>query len=163
MLSLLGLYNYDKGLFDNLKLPESVDKQTFISNLLAEAAEFEVLYPDADFMKKLIGEWSNKQYGVWQKLEETLSYDYNPISNFDRNEEWEESGDALGKVAGYNSQEMVNSSGTNTSGKRKGRVWGNIGVTTTQQMIDEQRRIVQFNLTDHIIGDFKNRFCILIY
>lgn len=163
MLSLLGLYNYDKGLFDNLKLPESVDKRTFINNLLSETAEFEILYPDVDFMKKLIGEWSNKQYGVWKKLEETLLYEYDPISNFDRNEEWEESGDALGKVAGYNSQEMVNSSGTNTNGKRKGHVWGNIGVTTTQQMIDEQRRVVQFNLTDHIISDFKNRFCILIY
>lgn len=40
---------------------------------------------------------------------------------------------------------------------------GNIGVTTTQQMIKEQREIVLFNLYDHIIRDFKQQFCIMVY
>ena len=163
MLSLLGLYNYDSGLFDNMKLPGSLDRYIFINNLLAETAEFEILYPDADFMKNIIEAWSEKQVPVWNKLEETLFYEYDPISNYDRNEQWEDTSNNTGKVAAYNSEEMVNSSGLDANGKRSGRAWGNIGVTTTQQMIEEQRRVVQFNLTNYIIDEFKKRFCILIY
>lgn len=40
---------------------------------------------------------------------------------------------------------------------------GNIGVTTTQDMIAAERKIVQFNVIDKITTDIKNRFCILIY
>ena len=40
---------------------------------------------------------------------------------------------------------------------------GNIGVTTTQTLIKEQRDIDLFNLYDIIIEDFKMRFCILVY
>ena len=40
---------------------------------------------------------------------------------------------------------------------------GNIGITSTQSLIKEQRDIVQFNIMDHIINDFKNRFCLLVY
>lgn len=40
---------------------------------------------------------------------------------------------------------------------------GNIGVTSTQSLIKEQREIVQFNIMDYIINDFKNRFCLLVY
>lgn len=41
--------------------------------------------------------------------------------------------------------------------------YGNIGVTTTQDMIKQQREVVQFNLTDYIVEDFKRHFCIMIY
>ena len=40
---------------------------------------------------------------------------------------------------------------------------GNIGVTSTQSLIKEQRDVVQFNIIDYIINDFKNRFCLLVY
>ena len=40
---------------------------------------------------------------------------------------------------------------------------GNIGVTSTQSLIKEQREVVQFNIMDYIINDFKNRFCLLVY
>lgn len=43
------------------------------------------------------------------------------------------------------------------------RAYGNIGVTTTQQMIDEQRRVVQFNVVRHIVDDFKKQYCLLVY
>ena len=40
---------------------------------------------------------------------------------------------------------------------------GNIGLTTTQQMIKEQREVVQFNVIDVIIKDFIDRFCLKVY
>lgn len=53
-----------------------------------------------------------------------------------------------------------NSSRNNT---RTGRTFGNIGVTTTQQMIEAERSVVKFNIVDYIVEDFKRRFCLLIY
>lgn len=40
---------------------------------------------------------------------------------------------------------------------------GNIGVTTTQSMIEEERAVDLFNLFDVMIESFKKRFCIMIY
>lgn len=162
-LSLLGLYQYNNRLFDGMRLPKSVDRETLVNNLLAETAEFEVLCPDAEFMANMISAWSTKELPVWEKLEKTLHYDYDPISNYDRHEESTDTGESLGKVAGYNAEDLVNSSGESTDVKRTARMWGNIGVTTTQQMIEEERRVSKFNITDYIIESFKRRFCLLIY
>lgn len=49
------------------------------------------------------------------------------------------------------------------SGGAKRVEQGNIGVTSTESLAREQRDLVQFNLYDHIIKDFKNQFCIMIY
>ena len=170
-ISLLGLYSYNNDIFRGLQLPQTLDKETFINNLLAECAEFEILYPDADFMAFMVEVWSKKELAVWEKLAETLSYEYDPISNYDRHEEWQDNGNSkgnsTGKVAGFNSEELVNANGAETnitnSNKRTGRIHGNIGVTTTQQMIEEERRVAKFNITDYIIDSFKRRFCLLIY
>ena len=40
---------------------------------------------------------------------------------------------------------------------------GNIGVTSTQSLILEQRNVVQFNIVDVIVNEFKARFCLLVY
>lgn len=101
------------------------------------------------------------------------------------------------KVAGYNSDDFVNSeqrtdenngtdekndtgtventanatsNSTNTK-KDNGtitrtysdRETGNIGVTETQTMILDERKVVNFNMSQIIINDFISRFCILVY
>lgn len=50
-----------------------------------------------------------------------------------------------------------------TSHTESVRAYGNIGVTTTQQMIQQEREIVQFNIYDFIVDDFRREFCILVY
>lgn len=50
--------------------------------------------------------------------------------------------------------------GIDTTTKRR---TGNIGVTTTQKMIQEQRDIAIFNIIDYIALSFKERFCLLVY
>ena len=40
---------------------------------------------------------------------------------------------------------------------------GNIGTTSTQSLIMEQREVVKLNIMDVIIHDFRNRFCLLVY
>jgi len=40
---------------------------------------------------------------------------------------------------------------------------GNIGVTSTQSLIQEQREVVKLNIMDIIIDDFQKKFCLGIY
>lgn len=40
---------------------------------------------------------------------------------------------------------------------------GNIGVTMTQEMIRQQRDVVEFNLYDYILQDFKAQFCVAVW
>lgn len=42
-------------------------------------------------------------------------------------------------------------------------IHGNIGVKTTQSMIQEQREIVNFSVIDYIINEYKHNFCIMVY
>ena len=183
-MSLLGLYNWDETILNGLIVPDGVDRSALINNLLRECAEFEVLYPQPEAMKFFVTEWSKERIPVWKRLESTLHYDYDPINNYDRHEEWEDessgntSGTTSGQIerntAGYNSaesnvpestdstEENVSSSASGKN-KRIGRAYGNIGVTTTQQMIEEERRVSEFDIDHIIINEFKKAFCLLIY
>ncbi len=46
---------------------------------------------------------------------------------------------------------------------RTGRTHGNIGVTTSQQMIQSERDLVVFNLYDVIAESFIENFCLMVY
>lgn len=40
---------------------------------------------------------------------------------------------------------------------------GNIGITSTQQLIKEEREVSMFNLYELIASDFKSNFCVMVY
>lgn len=167
-MSLLGLYNWDSTILEGLTVPAGVDKSTLINNMLRECAELEILYPQPDTMKFFVGEWAKERLPVWEKLAATLRFEYDPISNYDRKEEWTDvsSGTSEALTAGYNSADAdvpEAKSSANSNGRRTGRAYGNIGVTTTQQMIEEERRVSDFDMEHVIIQEFKKTFCLLIY
>ena len=223
-LSVLGLYNYDPTIFERLALPEGVDSELLVDNLLFELGCLEVLYPSAPFMSDMIDLWSRKELPTWTRLYNAMQIEYNPIENYDRMEEWtdereenkettltdtnildgqtQNSGGTTqtnnrttdGKTNAYNDNVLVpsvqevesgtvsnidtskqevdstntrNGSGSeDTSGSltHKGRVHGNIGVTTSQQMLTAEMQLApQLNIINYIITSFKNRFCILVY
>lgn len=191
ILSIFGLYVYDKTLFDLLQLPEGVSKETLVNNLILELGEFETIYPDSEFMKHAIGAWSGKELRTWDELYKTLNYEYDPISNYDRTEVMsytkkgegldigasESAENAVGKVAAYNSADFENANSAENNGnnsyetdreycetfEHSGNTRGNVGVTTTQEMIEAQRNVVKFNIYNYIIDSFKSRFCVLVY
>lgn len=47
--------------------------------------------------------------------------------------------------------------------KRTGRAHGNIGVTTSQQMIQSEREVAMFNIYDIIAESFVENFCLMVY
>lgn len=60
----------------------------------------------------------------------------------------------------------VNNTGndsSNTDSTHKGRTHGNIGVTTSQQMLEEELKIARFNLIKQISDVFIKDFCIMVY
>lgn len=61
------------------------------------------------------------------------------------------------------SEEGYTTDNGNINNNEEAREYGNIGVTTTQAMIQAERDLVKFNIYDFIIDSFKARFCLLIY
>ena len=138
-----------------------------IDNIIAECAELEIVYPDPEFMQKLIGIWSKKELPVWQKLYDTTQFVYNPIWNVDADISITRVGSSenTDKVSGYNSESWSNSEkNENGYGETitENRT-GNIGVTASQDLIKKEREIADFSIVEYITQSFKERFCLLIY
>ena len=70
-------------------------------------------------------------------------------------------------AAGYNATEPTLAGRDTGSGEssaaHKGRVSGNIGVMSTQELIARQRAIVDYDVISKITDDFKASFCLAIY
>ena len=251
ILDLLGMYQYDNTVLDLMQIPEALDRQTLIDNLLMESAEMEILYSNIGFLKQAIGSWSAKNLHVWEELYDTTQYEYNPIwnkdgtiievetrnlagsdhttDNTDRIDNLQDkntrnftdtdtknltdtetrnlSDSNTHSVYGFNSStaapeskddgtqggtDTITHTGTDTiahtgtdtidhSGrqdidrtmqknttdtgtiKHERTERGNIGLTSTQALIKEQREVAEYNVMDIIIKDFIQRFCIGIY
>ena len=170
-LSLLGLYSFRGDILDDFKLPEGIDRDDFIEMLLFDTAELELLTPDPDIMKQLLGRWSNVRVNAWSKMLDTETVEYNPIHNYDRQEDWVDDGTGSSitdlSVAGFNDADMADrertGTGTTTQSRHTARISGNIGVTTTQQMLESERESRKYSTVSEIIGEFKERFCLLVY
>jgi len=189
-LTIAGLYEYDPELFADVDFPgEDVDKDVVIDQIVYDCGELPLVYTKPDFMRKQLRRWSEVNRLTWQRIYLALTEEYNPLHNYDRHEEWEESGEAESQsntasasstdhdVAGYNDSEALptasrdntgvyqessgRNSGTNT---RDGHTYGNIGVTTSAQMIQgEIETRMMFNYAKIISDMFKTEFCIMVY
>lgn len=181
MISILALYNYDSGIFDQLELPVDADRQTIIDKILIDNAELSMVYTEPETVKMLIGNWSKIHSPNWKRILEALAAEYSPIENYDRYETFTDTGSSstqqstgtTRKVAGWNNDsaltpsEGVDSSGSGSASNtntRTGHLHGNIGVTTAQQMITEEVKLRStITLAEVISKSFKNNFCIQIY
>ena len=87
--TILGLYNFDNRVFSELALPagfSEVDKNTIIGNILGECAELEILFPNWDTCRTMIGLWSKINLAVWDRIFTAANLEYNPIENYNRTE-----------------------------------------------------------------------------
>lgn len=78
-------------------------------------------------------------------------------------------GDTTENVSITNTETGKDTENENVNGGRTGRhtktgrAHGNIGVTTSQQMIQSERDLVVFNLYDVIAESFIENFCLMVY
>lgn len=213
-LTMISLNNYlsqmydGQTLFDLMQMPEDIDKETIVDNIILQGGEFEVLYADPVFMREAIGTWSKKCYNTFLKWITAQNIEYNPLENYDRMENWTDTGNKGVKTSGrrYNGNErsfdqyknesetqvsaydsssyqpsdkltetpsgkIIDKFGEGTSSKETennkvvhdGRIHGNVGVTTSQQMLQAEYDIARFNIIDQITDMFILEFCIPIY
>lgn len=218
-MTIIGLYNWDSTLFDGMHLPDEVERDDFIDELLSMAGGQNVLYPDFDLMKRLITTWSGRRLASWRRIAKALNSEYDPIHNYDRYEDYTDTRDLTGsddetrdlsaggtetrnlkndvtagsteKVASYDSDLLQPRTGSISTGsntdtgtvtvantdkgtvkrsttdkgtiKHEAHLYGNIGVTTTQQMINEEIGLRKTDLVELIIGEFIGRFCLDVY
>ena len=94
ILTLIGLYSYDHTLFDNIDLPDGIEKDLVIDCIIMRGGDYEVIYPNPDLLKELIGSWSKQWKNVfynWKRATDDMD-NINPLDNYDRYEEWEDIG-----------------------------------------------------------------------
>lgn len=210
-------------LFDGVTFPENIDRDTVINNILLESMPFEVYYTDPNFLHDAITMWGKKYEWTFDRWAKALELEYDPISNYDRHEEWDDNGsrnntknettdssvntktDTNGQTDNYydnttdhyvwsydsdtkhQDEQTIDKSGTRTideqhslgesagnekttgtekettTNKRTGRAWGNIGVTTSQQMLQSEFDLAAWNVVQHITDTFLHEFCIMVY
>ena len=85
-MSILGLYNYDTTIFEGFNVPEGMDRDVAVKQILLQTAELEILYPEPETMKVAIMLWSAVNLPLWQRMYNILTMDYNPIWNVDAEE-----------------------------------------------------------------------------
>lgn len=187
-LSILGLYNYDTSIFENFVVPDGVNVADAINSIVMDNAELEILYPEPETMKFMIGLWSKRELPVWERIFRVINMEYNPLENYNRNETWTDvvdentsatttgNSDTTHKVTGYNDFQLVdstkdiaNATETGTGEKdstttRTGNVSGNIGVVTSQKMLLEEIGLApETDIYKYISESFKRRFCLMVY
>ena len=195
-LTLLGLYQYGLGqnvdMFEKLTFPEGIDKSLVVDNILHECGDYEVLYPDLEFMYSAVDMFAKKWQRTFEKWLAVLSEEYKPLANYDRIEEWSDSmststsefaststsDSSISSEAfsAYNSSQMrPNTSASedvrnygeqrndkldNSLSRHDGRIWGNIGVMTTQSILKEEMQVDKINIYDEIMILFAREFLI---
>lgn len=192
IMTMIGMYNYDPTIFDGLKLPEGIDKDTCVNEILSRCGEFEVIYPDIEFLKNMITHFSNKHYWTFEKWVKGLAEEFNPLYNYDRNEVYTDTHDSNASaesethtnstvhqnVSAYDSTTMQPKENEISTGGDKGtakneskdvikheaHLFGNIGVTTSVAMLTEYVNFYKdFNIYKQIADIFCDEFCIAIY
>lgn len=109
-MSVLGLYNYDDTIFDNMAFPEAMtttEKTDTINNIILECAELEVLYTNPAFMKFAIQTWSRKELPTWVRVYNASVAEYDPIENYNRYEESTQTTDMTRQHSGNDTRRMV--------------------------------------------------------
>lgn len=234
-MTMLGLENGlkvdNESIFDLLTLPDGIDKDDLVDNIILEGGEFEVLYADPHFFRQAVYTWSRKHYRTFEKWITALNIEYNPLENYDRFEDWTDTGK---EISNKKNNDTMSSNGTNNvdetvkehdktdtntvtentvsaydsssyqpadktevddtvdrndnidrtskanntnnvastgdedytkdnNGMHSGRIHGNVGVTTSQMMLQSELDIARFNIIQQITDLFLTEFTLMVY
>lgn len=94
---------------------------------------------------------------------ETIETDVNGTSSEETGNERVVHGESSGNEKSKGSTRELIDRSENGYNTREVRMYGNIGVTTTQKMIREEREVIDFDIISVIIADFKKTFCVMLY
>ena len=163
-MTLYGMYQYDPTLFDGVVLPDGMDKTLMVNQIIRQSGDLFPYYQVPPEVKSAITEWFTRRKNNFAKLWQGFTAEYNPIENYDRQEDSTETPNIThtlsnsgqdastneADVQGYNGTDYVPNSRTKSSGTSStngtdtesgtrtytSRIHGNIGVNTSAQMLE---------------------------
>lgn len=97
-LSFNGLLARYPNLFDDLKVPDSVSKETVCNQLLFDTLELEVLYADGPTMRRALGVYSETMLPSWTRYAEALGLKYDALASDDRTRITDHAGTSGGTI-----------------------------------------------------------------
>lgn len=181
LIGMIDFFEMDNDdLFKNLSLPTEINKETFIAAVIMRGGEFPVIWNNPFFVQRMIGLWCAKMRPTFERWVKTMEIDYNPLYNYDRFEEYTDKEKSTGtangtitrKVTGYdsdtlrtNDQNTSDNTGTNDRDfEHKAHLFGNIGVTTSQQMAEADFDLWEkYNIYEMVAENFITEFCVGVY
>lgn len=78
------MHLWDEDLFDDIVLPDGMDKATVVNQIMLDNGLLEVVYPEHDLLKGLIKAHFLARQIDYQRLWDAVSQTYNPLYNLDR-------------------------------------------------------------------------------
>ena len=180
-VTIYALLSTNNSLFAYLYTPDEIDKDYVIDFICYRCGELPVIYTDPNFLMQQIRIWSFTRKETWERMYLALSTKYKPLDNYNMVEEESESNDTEQETNGENielSQAFETAKGLTENGKTVGNSElnetrnrdrrltrsGNIGVTTSAQMLDSECEVrAKWNIYEIIAQEFKAEFCAQIY
>ena len=188
-MTFQGLLSWDPDLFSTFSLPAELDKDTVINAILLKGTDRCVLWPDPEAMRGALAAWSALRMPAWSAMASALAIEYEPLENYDRHEEggWKDQRSGSMSTTGTNTSETSvsaydasdysprakevntpNTSVEDTTGTehtfQQYRVHGNIGVTTSQQMLESEMELrSRWNLVELIADETVAEFTFGVY
>ena len=149
----------------------AMDTSTAVFQIVLTCGELELIYPDPDFLANAIGLFCDVNINKWEKLWRTEYLEYNPLYNVEATEiedhDLTYTRDDKGKYTGFNSATANLVNQADDKDTDKGKITrtraGNIGVTSSQQLLQSERDVSDFSTYKVIAEDFKKEFCVLVY
>ena len=120
-------------------------------------------------MKEIIGYWSLKELPKWNKINDVLKKQYDPLNSYKKHtvHDGTNGNTATNKVKAYNEEtDFVDYQQDSDEGENHyvRDVTGSIGIYPFQRLVgDEVDLRNKYNIYDLIIRDFKLRFCLMLY
>lgn len=178
-------------LFSDIKIPTGLDKQVLVDRIVFTNWDLTPRVTDFKLFKLMINNFFKTKESSYNRLYLALIEEYNPIHNYDRYEDRKENRKNIkndDNVLDTSTEDEDTVSASNSSiyqpktkqtGKLKStdkriindnedyttenHLYGNIGVTTSQQMLESEIRLrIENNIYDLISLDFRREFMLLL-
>lgn len=156
-LTLIGIHNYTNGaIWDDIELPEGLDKDILINEILRRNGEFPVVWPDADFLKIQIDFFFKKWKHNFTRWVEAANKEYEALFNVDVTTTTTEEGtnEANSATSGQNNG-TVNRSGSSSSNGTSGNTsteskaaYDSNTLQNTRQVVDNGSTSLSTSETD---------------
>lgn len=186
--TLKEIYEFDSTLFDTPAIPVDLEKDVLITVIMDECGDNEVRYSNPAMLKMIIDAFFQSNNYRYTELIKTLHYNYDPLVNYDltitvdrkhaatrRNaSSGSARSDGENRVSAFDSplyspernstvkessssSENENSDAVESETRRES---GDNSARSTQYMIEEQRRVVDYNIYRKIALEFEDEITI---